>query len=280
LIPGIHASTGGGLVKALDFLESRGLGCGQIFTSNQRRWKGREIREPEMKRFARTGLTVISHASYLINLASTSEETVTRSREALALELKRTYLLGMRWTVMHPGNHLGSGEDGALRRIAVYTRDILFESPRSVGVLFENTAGRGTSVGYSFEHLARILDAVGLPERTGVCLDTCHAFAAGYDISTVTGVDDMMAVFHRTVGLERLAAFHLNDSMHPCGSRRDRHARIGRGMMGLAPLRYLVSMEEFTGCPGVVETPGTDGDRFEDVVLLTGGSGEPGQSKE
>lgn len=269
ILPGIHASVSGGLHRALEVLDSANLSCGQIFTSNQRRWKDREVRELEKEEFSRTPISVVSHASYLINLASSSSEVRERSFLALRQELMRMHQLGIRWTVLHPGAHMGEGAAGGIGAVAGAVRRILEDSPPGTGVLYENTAGQGTVIGSSFEQLAALLDGTGIPERTGICLDTCHAFAAGYDLSTVTAVDTLMEQFDSAVGLSRIEAFHMNDCLGTCGSHLDRHARLGGGLIGLEPLRYLASMEEFDGIPGIVETPGTDEDRIADASELT-----------
>jgi len=273
MLPGIHASVSGGLNRALEVLGSSGLPCGQIFTSNQRRWKGREVKEREKEEFSRTPISVISHTSYLINLASFRNEVRERSFLALSEELLRMHQLGIHWTVLHPGAHLGEGDATGIRAVAAAVRSILQDAPPDTGVLYENTAGQGTVVGRSFEQLSDLMDGTGIPGRTGICLDTCHAFAAGYDLSTRNGVDMVMEEFDSVVGSSRIRAFHMNDCLGTCGSHLDRHARLGGGLLGLDPLRYLASLEDFDGIPGIVETPGTDGDRVADALALTAGEG-------
>jgi deoxyribonuclease-4 len=169
--------------------------------------------------------------------------------------------LGIRWTVVHPGHHMGMGYGEASVRIAGALDSILKGAPAHTGILLENTAGQGTSVGRSLTQLQEILDRVSQPDRMGACFDTCHAFASGMDLSSRTGVDAVMEDMERTVGLERVRAFHLNDSLGELGSHRDRHATLGKGNIGLDPLRYMVSLDIFRECPGIVEAPGTDNDR-------------------
>ncbi|RKZ09553.1 deoxyribonuclease IV [Candidatus Fermentibacteria bacterium] len=265
MIPGIHVSVNGGLDKALDTLTGLGLPCGQIFTSNQQQWKGRTVKEREIEKYSNRSVTIISHTSYLINLASTSERVVKLSVPALKAELQRIHILGIEWCVLHPGAHLGAGEDEGIRKISSMVRDILQGSSPDTGILYENTAGQGTTLGYTFEQLAELLELTDMPDRTGICFDTCHAFAAGYDLSSEFAVRETMSKFSDTVGIEKIRAFHINDSKGECGSRKDRHASIGEGLIGLAPLRFLASMPEFREIPGIAETPGSDSDRAQDI---------------
>ena len=268
MLAGIHASVRGGLNNALDTLEDFNLQCGQIFTTNQRQWKGRSVRPEEVERYNASRSPVLSHTSYLINLASTGERVRSNSRRALDEELIRMDRLNIRWTVLHPGAHLGSGERLGIRRIASSLRKALENGPSSTGILLENTAGQGTSIGHSFEQLRDILDSTGMPERTGVCFDTCHAFAAGYDLSSREGVIDTVSRLQDVLGTEPLRAFHMNDSKKECGSLSDRHARIGEGFIGRESLAFLASMEAFRNTLGIAETPGTDRDRAKDILSV------------
>ncbi len=269
MLPGIHASVNGGLVNALSTLHELGLASGQIFTSNQQQWKGRQVTKAEEKEFNEDGsLTIISHASYLINLSSTRSSVPWLSAKALGAELIRMHRLSIHWLVMHPGAHLNAGENQALEKIAAGVRKILTGAPEDTAILFENTAGQGTTLGYSFEQLDRLLALTDMPDRTGICFDTCHAFAAGYDLSSHDAVSRTMLEFDKVVGLERIKAFHINDSKKELGSRLDRHARIGEGFIGLEPLRFLASMDVFKSIPGITETPGSDEDRAKDVFAV------------
>ncbi|MBD3278286.1 MAG: deoxyribonuclease IV [Candidatus Aegiribacteria sp.] len=269
MLAGIHASVSGGLNNALYTLESFQLQCGQIFTTNQRQWKGRAIRPEEAERYRTPRPKVISHTSYLINLASSRERVRSDSRMALEEELIRMDQLKIRWTVLHPGAHTGSGVILGIKRIASAVRRALRDGPAGTGILLENTAGQGTSIGSSFEQLREILDCIGLPRRTGVCLDTCHAFAAGYYLSSVEGVLDTVSRFQDVLGIEKLKAIHMNDSKKERGSFSDRHARIGEGLIGRESLAFLASMDVFGNTPGIAETPGTDEDRARDILSLT-----------
>ncbi len=270
MIPGIHVSVSGGLDRALDTLTELGLPCGQIFTSNPQQWKGRTLTETEIERYGSRSITIISHTSYLINPASTDRRVENLSFATLGTELERMHLLGIKWCVLHPGAHLGAGDETGIKKISSIARQILLNSPGETGILYENTAGQGTTVGHSFRQLARLLELTDMPEKTGICFDTCHAFAAGYDLSSERAVRETMDEFNNTVGIERIKAFHINDSKRECGSHRDRHAVIGAGLIGLEPLRFLASMPEFKEIPGIAETPGTDSDRAEDIQKIEG----------
>ena len=265
MIPGIHVSVNGGLNKALDTLTELGLPCGQIFTSNQQQWKARIVTDNEIERYRSRTVTIISHTSYLINLASTNKRVVKLSVPALEAELERMHILRIKWCVLHPGAHLGAGEDEGISKISSMVRRILLNTPSDTGILFENTAGQGTTLGYTFGQLAQLLELTDVPDRTGICFDTCHAFAAGYDLSSERAVRETMDEFNDTVGIKKIKAFHINDSVKECGSRKDRHACIGEGLIGLESLRFLASMPEFKEIPGISETPGTDSDRARDI---------------
>lgn len=180
------------------------------------------------------------------------------------------HVLGIKWCVLYPGAHLGAGEDAGINKISAMTRKILLNSPPDTGILFENTAGQGTTLGYTFRQLVQLLELTGLADRTGICFDTCHVFAAGFDLSSEQAVRETMDEFDDVVGIKRIKAFHINDSKQECGSYRDRHAVAGEGLIGLEPLRFLASMPEFKEIPGISETPGTDRDRAQDIenVLL------------
>lgn len=271
MISGIHASVQGGLDRALDTLNELELSCGQIFTSNQRQWKGHTLTEKEIERFSRTQITIVSHTSYLINLASTDARVESLSIIALEAELERMHSLGIKWGVLHPGSHLGSGNETGIKKISSSVKKVLRNSANDTGILFENTAGQGTTIGHNFSQLAQLLELTGMDDRTGICFDTCHAFAAGYDLSSVRAVSKTMKNFDETVGISRIRAFHINDSKGECGSHKDRHANIGKGLIGLEPLKSLVLMPEFRDIPGIAETPGSDKDRAEDMKLIIPG---------
>jgi deoxyribonuclease-4 len=201
----------------------------------------------------------MAHDSYLINLASPDEVLYRRSLEAFVIEMQRAERLKLHYLVMHPGS-TGDDDVGAgLVRVAGALDAVHRRCPGfRVRVLLENTAGQGYSLGHRFEHLARILELVEEPERLGVCLDTCHVFAAGYALAPEAEYEATMRAFNRSVGLHRLRAFHVNDSLKPLGSRVDRHAHIGRGCLGLEPFRLLVNDRRFRNRPMILETPKED----------------------
>ena len=261
---GAHESAAGGPHTAVDRALQDGCEALQLFTKNNNRWSQRMWTDEEAAQFrqayAGSGLDgLLSHSAYLINLCSKSESTVDKSRRALADELTRCALLGIPYLVLHPGSHTGQGEERGLdlilenlERVYATEEDGQWED---VTLVFENTAGQGTSLGWRFEHLAELLQRVAQPSRFGVCFDTCHAHAAGYDMTERAGYESVFEEFDAVVGLEHLKAFHLNDSKKPLGSRVDRHELIGEGDIGLDTFRFLVDDERFSQLPAVVETP-------------------------
>lgn len=262
---GAHMSIAGGLHHAFEHAEAAGCDCLQVFVKNQRQWSAKPHSDEEVAAWkeaaARTGIApVVAHATYLINLAAADGDVRKKSVAAFADEFQRCHSLGIVGLVVHPGAHMGDGDETGIRRIA----DALDEVERLVGdvrpkVLLECTAGQGTAIGWRFEHLAEIRGRVRSPERIGVCMDTCHLFAAGYELRTPTGYDETMAAFDRVVGLENLVCIHVNDSVRELGSRVDRHAGIGEGEIGLAGFRHLVRDERLASVPKILETPkGTD----------------------
>jgi deoxyribonuclease-4 len=270
---GAHMSIAGGLHNAID----RGLktGCGviQIFTQNANRWSGKPVTDGDSKLFrekwSESGLhDIISHDIYLVNLAAAEGEVREKSFNAFQAEMERCTILGIDKIIMHPGSHLGDGEEVGLRRIAERF-DMLFEKVPDFGgrVLLETTAGQGTNLGYRFEQLRDIIGLSAYPERFAVCFDTCHAFAAGYDTTTEEGYARVFEEFDRVVGLDRLLAFHLNDSRKGLDSRVDRHEHIGKGAMGLSPFRFLMNDKRFAEIPKMLETPKGDNDEMDLVNL-------------
>jgi deoxyribonuclease-4 len=259
---GAHVSVAGGLYEAPRRGASIGAEVIQVFTRNQVQWRAAPVRAAEARRFRESleasgvGLAVC-HGSYLVNLASPDPEQRRRSRGAFLAEMRRCHALGIRYLIFHPGAHMGAGEEAGLRRIARGLDDALRRGEKlEVMPLLEVTAGQGSTLGHRFEHLAAILEQVREPERIGVCLDTCHLLAAGYDIASRAGYERTLAELDRCVGLERVRAFHLNDARRERGSRLDRHAPIGDGHVGLACFRRLVNDPRFAGIPAVLETPG------------------------
>jgi deoxyribonuclease-4 len=260
---GAHMSVAGGVTKAVDRAVLHDCEALQIFTKNGSQWRGKPLDPDEIRTFrARVdaaGLTpVVSHASYLINLATADPGLREQSIAAFIDELDRAEALGLLGVVIHPGTCTSGTDEDGLRLIAKAIRSALLSRPRqSAMVLLEHTAGQGRTLGYRFEHLADILAHADGSPRVGVCLDTCHLLASGYDIASPAGYDETFAAFDRLVGLDRLKVVHANDSKKPCGSRVDRHEHIGKGFLGLAPFRRLLADQRFTRLAMLIETEKT-----------------------
>lgn len=261
---GAHVSVAGGLATAFERAEALGCTAIQIFVKNANQWRGRELEEPDAERFRTAHAAspigpLAAHASYLINLATADPALGEKSREALADELARCARLGVRGLVVHPGAHLGAGCDVGIERVAAALDQVVAKAPEApVRILLENTAGQGSCLGDRLEHLARIRSLVARPDRIGVCLDTCHAFAAGYAIHEPAGSEEFWAEALERFG-EALGCLHLNDSVRPFGSRRDRHAHIGEGEIGLDAFARLLQDPRLAAVPMVLETePGDE----------------------
>jgi deoxyribonuclease-4 len=272
---GAHMSVAGGLHNAL--LDARAHGCDtvQLFTKNSNQWLARDLSDDEVVTFRRTLRQSrlrypTAHDSYLINLASPDETLFRRSVAAFLVEMRRAERLGLSYLVMHPGAYIEGGEEAGLRRVAKALNLVHARCPGfRVKVLLETTAGQGSCLGHRFEHLARILELVDAPARLGVCLDTCHVFAAGYRLWPEAEYRATFREFHRLIGLSKLRLFHLNDSLKPLGSRVDRHAHIGRGELGLEPFGLLVNDPRFRNRPMILETAKEDGaEKDMDAVNL------------
>jgi deoxyribonuclease-4 len=254
-------SIAGGLPRAVDRAKASRCQALQIFTKSPGQWRARPLPPEEIALFRRrveeTGIRpVVAHNSYLINLAAASPVLRAQSMTALAEELDRAESLGLDGLVMHPGSYTTGSEKEGLRLIGDALAALLGERPRAPAmVLLEHTAGQGTSLGHRFEHIAAILDRVCGSPRVGVCLDTCHLLAAGYDICTEAGYEDTFREFDRVIGLDRIKVFHLNDSKTPCSSHVDRHEHIGKGCLGLEPFRRVLNDSRFTALPMLLETP-------------------------
>jgi deoxyribonuclease-4 len=262
MLLGAHVPTAGGVPEAPGNGRSIAATAIQIFTRNQRQWKAKPMTRREAGAFrdalGGSGVqAVLSHASYLINLASVVPDFLTRSRQTLVEELRRCHALGIPFAVVHPGAHMGAGDAEGVAAVARSLDHVLRRTRGGSAIpVLEITAGQGSCVGCSFEQLAAILERVREPARVGVCLDTCHMLAAGYDITTERGYEETFARFDRVVGLSRLKAIHLNDSRKPLGSRVDRHAPIGKGFLGLKTFARFVNDPRLAGVPMVLETPG------------------------
>jgi deoxyribonuclease IV len=269
MLIGAHESIAGGVSRAF----ARGLAHGaqsiQVFTRTARSWSAPPLAEAERKAFRaearRSGLPAIAHASYLCNLASEDSRVRARSLECLTEELTRCQRLGIPWLVLHPGAHPNARR--GLRQIVAAIDEVHVQTPRFRSrICLEHTAGQGHCLGWRFEHLAEILQRARHPDRLGVCLDTCHLHAAGYDMTTEASYEKVLAQFDRMVGLRQVRCFHLNDSKKPLGSRVDRHEEIGRGTVGVSVFKRLVNDPRFTQTVGVLETPVQE--RFGEALRL------------
>ena len=266
-------SIAGGVSKAVDRAVAHGCEALQIFTKNASQWRGKPLDAAEIRLFRRrideTGIApVVSHASYLINLATTFPVLREQSLAAFVDELDRADALGLLGVVIHPGTCTAGTEADALRLIADGIRHAFRAKPRrKTMVLLEHTAGQGRTLGHRFEHLATIIGHLRGSPRVGVCLDTCHLVAAGYDIVSDEGYRDTFAAFDEIVGLDRLRAFHANDSKKPCGSRVDRHEHIGAGCLGLEPFARILNDRRFAGLPLLIETEKSRGAERAGTVM-------------
>lgn len=245
----------------------------QIFVKNNMQWFGKPYAERDIRLFAKEradkSLTaVFGHAGYLINLGAPPSSNRDNSLKSLIQEVELATTINLPFLVLHPGAHLGRGEREGIKQAAAGL-DEVFRATRTsrVRIALENTAGQGSCLGNALEHLAAIYDTVGHSERLGVCLDTAHLFAAGYDIRTPAGWDRVVALVQKLVGLREIRAFHLNDSKADLDSRVDRHAHIGQGRIGLEGFRYIINDRRFAKHPGCIETPKSK-DRHEDIENL------------
>jgi deoxyribonuclease-4 len=271
---GAHVSISGGVEKSPSRGEELGCESIQIFSKNQRQWKAPLLSDASVEAFQNALKDsqirqVVIHDSYLINLASPDPEALKKSREAFLDEMERADRLGVPYLVFHPGSHMKSGEEEGLRRIAESLNVLLDEQQEGkVQLLLETTAGQGNHLGYRLEQLAEIISLVERKERMGVCYDTAHGFAAGYDIRTEKAYGETFREFDRVIGLDRLEVFHFNDSKSDLGSRVDRHEHIGKGFLGLEPFRFLVNDPRFQDRPMILETPGGDAHYRENLDVL------------
>ena len=279
---GAHLSTKGGLHTVFERAAAIEASAIALFAKNSNQWKGKVLTDEDCALFRdkRTVKPVLTHASYLINLATTNEEFHRKSHDALIDELDRAERIGAHAVVLHPGAHMGAGVDAAVDQIARSFDRIHKALPNHrVVTLLETAAGQGSCVGCTFEELGRIRDLVDDKDRIGICFDTCHVFAAGYDIRTERGYERTIEEIERYVGIENVGAFHLNDSKKDCGSRVDRHQHIGDGCLGLEPFRLLLNDARFRLVPKLLETPKTvetESDRKNMATLrsLVGASAE------
>lgn len=270
LLLGAHMSINGGVHTA--FARGTSVGCTtmQVFTKNNNRWNAPRLTDEDIQNYKREEakariFPVVAHAAYLINLCATNMSTLHQSRRAFLDELNRCAALGITALVFHPGAHLGAGEADGIKRIGE-SLNLIHKQTRGNRVLsaLESTAGQGTAIGYQFEHLRAIIDIVEEQQHMAVCVDTCHLFAAGYDIATERGWNETVKQFDDIVGLERLVAVHVNDSKRELGSKVDRHEHIGKGRIGMDGFGALMNDPRFDGIPKILETPKSE-DLHEDV---------------
>lgn len=259
---GAHVSASGGVENAIKNAKAIGATAFALFTKNQRQWLAPELTAAQIELFrqqmAEAGYAawqVLPHDSYLINLGHPDQEGLDKSRESFFEEMRRCELLGLDRLNFHPGSHLKRiSEEGSLDRIAE-SINMALERTSGVTAVLENTAGQGSNLGFRFEHLAYIIDRVEDKSRVGVCLDTCHTFAAGYDLRTTEALDATFSEFDRVVGFSYLRGMHLNDAMRPLGSRVDRHSPLGDGEIGWECFRYIARDSRFDNIPLILETP-------------------------
>jgi deoxyribonuclease-4 len=270
---GAHMSIAGGLFNAFAEGEHKGCDTIQIFVKSSNQWKAKPISDEELAKYheeqKRTNITpVIAHDSYLINLGSHDTELLEKSRQGFLIEMQRCEKLSIPYLVTHPGSHLGTGEEAGIDRIGesmawLFARTEGFK----VKIALEITAGQGSNLGYNFEQLAKMIEKSGMPERSMVCFDTCHAYAAGYDISCEIGYEQTWQAFERIIGMDKLAAIHLNDSKKGLNSRVDRHEQIGKGTLGHKVFELIMRDSRFSNIPKILETPKGNSDEMDEINL-------------
>lgn len=274
MILGVHVSTEGGLSNAPLNATKLGIRSFQIFTRNQHRWIAKPLDERQVELFIYYCLEfgiekTIAHDSYLINLCSTDPTALKKSREAFIDEMDRAENLKIDYLVFHPGSHMKAGESKGINLVADSLNHCIGQRLNNqVKLLLETTAGQGTNLGYRFEHLAEIIEHVEHKEKLGVCLDTCHIHAAGYKIQKRMDYENTIEEFDSVIGLEKLLAIHINDSIKGLGSRVDRHAHIGDGDLGLDSFRWFMNDARFTSIPAILETPGSIPEDLKNLAAL------------
>jgi len=277
---GCHVSIAGGIDNSIIRAEKLGCNTMQIFSKNAATWREKILDEEEVKRFKRNLKnssidinSVFVHTSYLINLASPSDELYLKSINSFIEEMKRAdILLTKPYLIVHPGAHMGVGEDYGIQRI-IKALNIILEKSADLNlktmILLEDTAGSGTHLGYTFYQLKRMIEGAKDRKRIGICFDTCHAYVAGYDLSNKEGLEQTLGEIDRHLGLERLRVIHINDSKYPLGSRKDRHIHIGKGYIGLNGFKELVNNKYLKDLPFILETPKFGGrDDWKNINLV------------
>jgi deoxyribonuclease-4 len=273
ILLGAHVSIAGGYHKAVEKGGRLGLSVIQIFPKNQLQWASKELEKQEiqsyfqsLKEYTQIKL-VFAHGSYLYNFASPDDKLITQSKYCILNELDLCSALCLPYLIIHPGSHMGSSESKGIERIIQSLKHVLENDHGTTAICIETTAGQGTGLGYKFEHLRDIIQGVG-PDRIGACIDTCHIFAAGYDIRTLNSYRRVIDEFDRIVGLSYLKVVHLNDSKGELGSRIDRHMHIGHGVIGKESFKYIMRDQRFLDIPKVIETPKTQNGKEMDRVNI------------
>ncbi len=271
---GAHVSIAGGIFNALQNGKDATCDVVQIFTKNQMQWNVPQLSAEHIEKFkreeTRTGVKAVSvHASYLINLGGFDKVKLHQSRENFLIEMQRAEVLGIPYLVVHPGSHTGRGEQKGLERIAESLNVVLAQcADFKLQILLEITAGQGDALGYTFEQLASIRAMVERRDRVGICLDTCHLFAAGYELRTEAGYAQTMSELEEVIGAHHVEVIHANDSKREFGSKVDRHDHIGNGELGLAAFAHFVNDKRFSDVPMIIETPGKLQDDIENLRKL------------
>ncbi|MBI2447878.1 MAG: deoxyribonuclease IV [Candidatus Omnitrophica bacterium] len=260
MLLGSHVSIAGSIYESIDRAVSLGCNTMQIFSRNPRGWQVTGLSSSDVEEFKKRrkekGISpVIVHIPYIINLASGDDKLYNKSISAYIEDIERAGLLGAEYFCTHLGSHGGRGDDWGIKRFTDGLNEVLKNSPQDVTILLENTAGSGSSLGYKFEHLGKIINGVKKNDKLGVCLDTCHTFTAGYDFRTEKGLKNLLKEFDSIVGLNRLKLVHLNDSKAKLGSKIDRHEHIGKGEIGLDALKRFINHPELKDLPYILETP-------------------------
>jgi deoxyribonuclease-4 len=261
ILLGAHMSISGGIFNSL--LEGEKVGCNtiQIFTKSSNQWQAKPLNREEIEKFyreqQRTKIKpVVAHNSYLINLGSPQTDLLKKSKDSMLIELERCEKLSIPYLIIHPGSHLGDGETKGIKRIVDSINWLFDKTVRyKVKILLETTAGQGTNIGYRFEQLAEIMESVKDKKRVGICYDTCHTFAAGYDIRDKESYEKTWKEFDEILGIKNLLVIHMNDSKKTLGSKVDRHEHIGRGEVGLAGFRLFMNDKRWENIPKILETP-------------------------
>ncbi len=260
LLIGAHMSIVDGIHHALERGESIGCSTIQLFTKNNRQWKARPLTKNDIELYQQAAKQssikwVVAHATYLINIGSPDKTIEKKSINAVIMELKRCQALGIPYLVLHPGSHVKTNQDSCIQQISDNLNKIFASAPGKTMLLLETMAGQGSSVCYSFEHIALIIKQSKYKRRLGVCLDTCHIFAAGYDFRTKKTYEATWKEFDSTIGFNKLKVIHINDSKKDLGSQVDRHEEIGKGKIGKQAFRLLFNDKRFFNIPKILETP-------------------------